>query len=235
MLWKAVKQILVWGGVLILIGVVSLVNRLVEFSPWVWAAFVAGAGLGAFGLYLADRSDGLVLLAAYALWAIAGLIALVPSGFLRDEAVACYVLLVISLPFLVIFVRDRARWWALIPAYPMLVVLGAIGLAESGLFSDDLVSAYILLAIAIPFFVIYARDRKQWWALIPGSILALLGLSFDSWLPWHSVRSSLIAGGAVEYSATLALLVVGAWMLSMLGLLSYYLYRRWEKKNDLAD
>ena len=48
-------------------------------------AFLAAAGLGAFGLYLADRSDGLMLLAAYILWAIAGLIALVPSGILRHR------------------------------------------------------------------------------------------------------------------------------------------------------
>jgi hypothetical protein len=210
---KATKQMLVWGGVLILIGVLSLLNRFVELSPWVWAAFLAGAGLGAFGLYLADRSDGLLLLEAYVLWAIAGLIALVPSDFLRDEAVAFYVLLAIALPFLAIFVRDRARWWALIPAYPLLVILGVIGLTQSRLFSDDLVSAYVLLATAIPFFVIYARDRKQRWALIPGGILAVIGLSFGSWLPWHSVRSSLIAGGAVEYSAALALLVAGAWIL----------------------
>jgi hypothetical protein len=214
MLSKAAKQILVWGGVLILIAVLLLVNRFVELSPWVWAAFLAGAGVGAFGLYLADRSDGLALLAAYVVWVVAGLIALVPSDVLRDEAIACYVLLAIALPFVVIYVRDRARRWALIPAYPLLAVLGTIALAESGLFRDDLVSAYLVLAMAVPFFVIYAWDRKRWWALIPGGVLAVLGLSFGTWLPWHSVRSSLIAGHAVEYSAALALLVVGAWILA---------------------
>jgi hypothetical protein len=213
MLSKAAKHGLVWGGVLILIAVLWQVNRLVEFSPWVWAAFLAGAGLGPFGLYLVDRSDGLLLLSAYVLWAIAGLIALVPSGLLRDEAVAFYVLPAIALPLLVVFVRDRGRWWALIPAYILLTIVGVIGLAESRLFSDDLVSAYVLLAIAIPFFMIYARDRRRWWALIPGGVLAVIGLSFGSWLPWHSVRASLIAGGALEYLAALALLVVGAWIL----------------------
>ena len=213
MLSRAAKQTLIWGAVLILTGVLMLVNRFVALSPWLWAAILAGAGLGAFGLYLIDRSDGLVLLAGYMLWAIAGLIALVPPGFLRDEAVACYVLLAIALPFLAIFVRDRARWWALIPAYPLLVVSGAIGLAQSGLLGDDLVSAFVVLAIAVPFFVIYARDRRQWWALIPGIVLAAMGLSFGSWLPWHAVRASLIAGDAVEVAAALVLLVAGAWIL----------------------
>jgi hypothetical protein len=213
MLSRAAKQTLIWGGVLILTGVLLLVNRFVALSPWVWATFLAGAGLGAFGLYLADRSDGLVLLAAYLLWAIAGLIALVPPGFLRGEGVACYMLLAIALPFLAIFARDRARWWALVPAYPLLVVSGAIGLAQSGLFGDDLVSAFVVLAIALPFFVIYGRDRRRWWALIPGLVLAVIGLSLGSWLPWHAVRASLIAGDAVGVAGALVLLVAGAWIL----------------------
>jgi hypothetical protein len=218
MLSKAAKQALVWGGVLILIGVLALVNQFVELGPRVWVAFLATAGLGATGLYLADRSDGLMLLAAYVLWVIAGLIALVPSGVLRDEAIACYVLLAIALPFLVVFTRDRCRWWALIPAYPLLVILGVIGLTEWGLVGDNLVSAYVLLAIAIPFFVIYARDRRRWWALIPGGILAAIGLSFGSWLSWPSVRSSLAAGDFAKYglgaSAALALLTVGVSILA---------------------
>jgi hypothetical protein len=159
-----------------------------------------------------------MLLAGYVSWAIAGLIALVPSGFLRDEAIACYVLSAIALPFVVIYVQNRARRWALIPAYPLVAVLGVIAVAvsapaESGRFSDDLISVYVVLAIAIPFFVLYAWDRKRWWALIPGGALAVLGLSFGTWLSWPSVRSSLMAGGAVKYAAALALLVVGAWIL----------------------
>jgi hypothetical protein len=188
---KAAKRFLVGGGILTLIGVLLLVNRSVELSPWVWAAFLAGAGLGALGLYLADRSDGLMLLSAYVLCAIAGLIALVPSGLLRDEAIACYVLPSIALPFLVAFALDRSRWWALIPAYPLLAVVGVSGLAGSGLLSDDLIAAYVLLAIALPFFLICLRGRKHWWALIPGGILAIPGLSFGTWLPWNSVRTFL--------------------------------------------
>jgi hypothetical protein len=130
---------------LILIGVLFLVNLFVELGPWVWAALLAGAGLGAFGVYLAQRSSGRVLLAAYVLWAIAGLIALVSTDVLRDEAVAFYALLGIALPFLVAFVRDRTRWWALIPAYALLAVQGVIGLAESRLVGDDLVTAVFQL------------------------------------------------------------------------------------------
>jgi hypothetical protein len=190
---KAAKQLLVWSGVLVLVGVLSLVSRFVGLSPWVWAGCLVGAGLGALGLYGADRSDGWMLLAAYILWAIAGLIALVPPDLLRGEAVAVYVLLAIALPFVVTYVRDRGQWWALLVAYPLLVVVGVLGLVASRLVGDDLISACVLLAAAAPFLVTYARDRARWWALIPGGILAVMGLSFGSWLPWHSVRSFLMA------------------------------------------
>ncbi len=198
---NASRQGLVWGVVLILVGVLSLVNYFTEVGAWVWVAFLAAAGLGAFGFYLADRSDWGTLLAAYVLWAIAVLVALVTLDVLHDEAVAFYVLLAIALPFLAVFVRDRAQVWALIPAYVLLAVAVMIGLIGLGVLDDLLVPAYVLLAIALPFFVIYVRDRRQWWPLIPGGVLAVVGLSF------------LIAEAAVEYIGALVLLVVGAWIL----------------------
>jgi hypothetical protein len=210
---KGAKQALVSSSVLLVTGALLLANRFVELSPWVWAGFLAGAGGGAFGLYVGDRSDGLVLAEGYALWAIAGLVALVPSGLLRGGAIACYVLLAIALPFLTMFAWDRAKWWALTLAYPLLVISGAIGFAISGLVSDDLITAGVFLAVATPFFVVHARFRKQRWLLIPGGILAVLGLSFASWLPWHTVRASLIASDAIRYGAALALLVGCVWIL----------------------
>lgn len=210
MLSKAERRVLFVGAVLIVAGVLLLVDRSVTLSPWVWAGFLAVTGLGALGLYLYDRSDRLMPVVAYLAGAIAGLVGMVPTGFLHAEAVACYVLLAIALPFLAIFVRDRARWWALIPAYPLLVVAGAVGLAASGLVSDDLISAFVVLALALPFLAVFARDREQWWALIPGGVLTALGLSLGSWLPWHAVRSTFVTGAGVGYAVAFGLVVTGA-------------------------
>jgi predicted membrane protein len=202
MLTRTAKQAIVWGGLLIVVGALLLVEAVTDLSPWIWVVLLVAAAVVATVLYSTDRSDLWMLITTYALWAIAVLVALVTLNILRDEAVAFYVLLAIAMPFLAVYYRDRRQWWALIPAYVLIVVAVMVLLTEMGLLSDLLVPAYVLLAIAIPFFVVYARDRKLWWALIPGGILAVIGLSF------------LVAGAAIEYIGALVLILVGVGVLA---------------------
>jgi hypothetical protein len=199
---QARKQSLIWGGLLILFGVMALVETYTDLTAWGWVAILAAAGLGVFGIYLTDRSQWGLLIPAYVLWAVAGLIALVTLNVLRDEAVATYVLAAIALPFLVAFLRDRSRWGLLIPAYVLLAVGVMIVLTERGVLSDLLIPSYVLFAIAIPFLVVYARDPKQWWPLIPGGITAVIGLAF------------LVAEAAVQYVGPAVLVLVGVWILA---------------------
>ena len=198
---RTMRQSVVWGGILILVGVLLLVETVTDLSAWIWIILLAAGGLGAFGFYRSDRADWPMLLTAYVLWAIALLVALITLNILRDEGVAFYVLLVIALPFLAVYYRDRAQWWALIPAYVLIVVAVMVGLIGLGVLDDLLVPAYVLFAIALPFFVVYARDRKQWWLLIPGGVLAVVGLSF------------LIAEAAFVYIGALVLIAVGVGVL----------------------
>jgi hypothetical protein len=198
---QARKQGIVWGGLLIFFGVVALVETYTDLTAWVWVAILAAAGLGVFGVYLTDRSQRGLLIPAYVLWAVAGLVALITLNILRDESIATYVLAAIALPFLAAFLRDRSRWGLLIPAYVLLAVGVMVGLLGEGVLSDLLIPAYVMFAIAIPFFVVYARDPKQWWPLIPGGIMAVIGLSF------------LIAEAAVQYVGPAVLVLVGVWIL----------------------
>ena len=195
------KQSMVWGGLLILFGVMALVEVYTDLTAWTWVVILAAAGLGVFGVYLTDRSDWGLLIPAYVLWAIAGLVTLIELNILQDPFIATYVLTAIALPFLVVFLRNRDQWWALIPAYVLLAVGVMVGLLGLGVLTDLLVPAYVMLAIAIPFFVVYVHNTKQWWALIPGGIMAVIGLSF------------LIAEAAVQYVAPVALVIVGVWIL----------------------
>ena len=166
------------------------------------ATFVLTAiALPFLAVYAWDREQWWALIPACVLLAVAVMLALIELNILRDEAVATFVLAAIALPFLVTYVRDREKWWALIPAYALLAVGAMVGLIELGVLGDLLIPAYVMFAVAIPFFVVYLRNRDLWWSLIPGGIMAVIGLAF------------LLAEGAVQYIAPVALLVVGVWMI----------------------
>lgn len=194
------NQALVWGSLLIIFGVVGLVESFIDLTPWAWVAILAATGLGIFGLYLRDRSEGWPLIPAYALWAVAGLLALVELNVLRDDFLAAYVLFTIALPFIAVYLRDRSQWWALIPAYVLLSIGIMIPLEEIGFLNDFLVPAYVMFVIALPFFVVYIRNPKQWWPLIPGGIMAAIGLSF-------------LLVEAFQYVFPALVILVGLWVL----------------------
>jgi hypothetical protein len=194
------KQGLVWGGLLILFGVVGLVEAYADLTAWGWIAILTAAGLGIFGVYLTDRSDWGLLIPAYVMWVVAGLVALITLGLLRDPFIPTYVLAAIMLPFLVAYLRDREQWWALVPAYVLLAVGVMVGLIGQRVLSELLIPAYVMFAIAVPFFVVYVRDSTHWWALIPGGIMTIIGLSF------------LVAEGLFQYVAAVALLFAGSWI-----------------------
>jgi predicted membrane protein len=191
------KSGLVWGGLLIVFGVLALLETVTDLGAWVWVAVLTIGGLLVYGLYATDRTEKWLLIISYAMLAVAGLVTLLTLGVLDDPYVATYVLLAIAFPFLVAFLRDRTKWGLLIPAYVLLAVGVFVPLTELGVLDDNLTVTYILFAVAIPFFVVFIRNSKNWWALIPGGILAIIGLSF------------LIAEASVEYIFAAVLIVAG--------------------------
>jgi hypothetical protein len=191
------KQGMVWGGLLILFGVMALVEVYTDLSPWIWVIVLALAGLLVLLVFLSDRREYGLLLPTYILWVIAGLIALLESNILSDAWVPFYVLSAIALPFLVVYFRDRNQWWALIPAYVLLAVGLMVLLLESNVLSDLLVPAYVMFAIAIPFLVVFTNNRKNWWALIPGGIMLVIGTAF------------LIAEAALEFILPVVFIILG--------------------------
>lgn len=165
----------VWGLFLILLGVFFLLTQLVPgLNRLVWSAVMAGVGLAFLSVYLSDRANLWALIPAYVFVAIAGVIALATIGF-PEGLVAAYVMMAIALPFYVVYLRNRTRWWALIPAYTM-TALAVLVLFPVRLMREELVAAYVMFAIALPFLYVYLRNRRHWWALIPGGIMVTIGV-----------------------------------------------------------
>lgn len=195
------KLRIVYGALLILFGGLLLIETSIDLSSWVWIGALTIAGLGVYAVYATDRSERWLLVLSYTLLAIALMVSLITLDVLRDSFVATYVLTAIALPFLYIYLTDRTHWWAVIPAYILLAIGVMVGLIEGGILEGNLVASYVLFSVAIPFFVIYARDRKQWWALIPGGITGLIGLAL------------LVAEAAAEFIVPAVLIIVGGWIL----------------------
>ena len=195
------RRSLVWGGYFVLFGLALLVQLFVELGPWVWTLILAAAGLGAFVVYRTDRADVALLIATYVMWVIALMVLLVTINVLQDGFIAFYALAAIALPFLRVYLRDRSERWPLIPFYVLLAIGVMVVLLDLDVLDDNLVPAYVMFVIAIPFYVVYSRDRTQWWPLIPAGIMTVIGLSF------------LLAGGGFQTILALVLVVVGVGIL----------------------
>jgi hypothetical protein len=85
--------------------------------------------------------------------------------------------------FLFAFLTDRTHWWPLIPGIGLLS-LAVLMLVEEFLPGTDWAGAIFLGGIGISFWVVYALNHENWWAVIPGGVLVTLAFvaGFDSYL-----------------------------------------------------
>lgn len=199
---KGTRQALVIGGLMILFGALMLIQEFVELGEWIMVAVLIVSGLAVYGIYSKTREEAWMLITSYTLLAIGIMIALVTQDVLDDSIIATYVLSAIAIPFVYGYFRfGRENWGLLIPAYVLFVIGVMVPLIESGTLTDTIIPAYIMFAIALPFFVVFVRDTSQRWGLVVGAILSLVSFSL------------LIATDLFEYVLPAVLLLVGAGIL----------------------
>jgi hypothetical protein len=167
----------IWGLVLILGGGLFLASNLgflEDRSPQLWMAIFASASLLFFaGYFLNGVREWGWLFPASIFGSLALTIELSELG-LQGSVVAAPILVSVALPFAVAFVLEpRQRWWALIPAWVMVVLTALILFVER--LPGEAIAALILFSIALPFLVVYLVDRSRRWALIPAFVLAAVG------------------------------------------------------------
>jgi hypothetical protein len=180
-----------------------IVLAMLDFLPGGFIAFyvLAAIALPFLLVYLRNRENWWALIPAYVLLAIGSMIVLTEWNILPGGFVATYILVAIALPFVIVYLRHRENSWALIPAYVLCAVGVMIALIDVGALGAFMVPAYVMFAIAIPFFVVYIRNPREWWPLIPGGILAVIGSGF------------VLSAGAARYFGAVALIAVGVFIL----------------------
>jgi hypothetical protein len=168
------------GALITIVGAVLLLSQLevIVLRGALWGALALLAGGVVFcALWLSNTQEWWPLIPGLIMggWGLAALLDIVGLppwfstliGFLGS-----------SLPFFYIFLKVGAQegWWALIPggilgAWGLATVLGGLGLPKA------LVTLIGFVGSAIPFVFIFSLNRqKNWWALIPGGIMAFMGL-----------------------------------------------------------
>jgi len=168
----------IWGVLLIVFGVFSLVSNNIELEAATWSLALAGAGVLALGFYVFDRSRLFYLVPSYILFGVAALIHTVTNNILEDEFIAIFILSVIAIPFVVGYISAPSKnWGMLIPAYVLFAVSGILLISAGTSVSDDLIAPYVLTAIALPFLIGYLRDpAKNVGFLLPAYILLAVGI-----------------------------------------------------------
>ena len=91
------------------------------------------------------------------------------------EWVGSMFLFLIGLSFLVVYLNNRTRTWALLVAY----ILGVLSIAPAMASGGETAAYYgpvFLFAVALPFFIIYFRGADKWWAIIPAGVLTTVSI-----------------------------------------------------------
>ena len=84
-----------------------------------------------------------------------------------------------ALAFFAAVINDRKQWWFVIPGMTLLALAVLIGLDYFAPTLSERVGGPLFLGgVGLSFLVIYALDRKLWWAIIPaGALLTLAAVA----------------------------------------------------------
>jgi hypothetical protein len=179
---KFLESRILWGGLLILAGILFLIQNLGLFreGDLFWVALLVLAGAFFLSIFLQNRANWWPLIPSLTLFSV-GVIILINwiSPDHGDRWSGSIILGGIGLSFALIYLIARQNWWAIIPAGVLITLAGIAGVEEffpalgtAGLFFLGLGLTFALVAL-LP-----SSQGDLRWAWIPGGILLLLGSIF---------------------------------------------------------
>ncbi|MBK9925246.1 MAG: hypothetical protein IPP66_08125 [Anaerolineales bacterium] len=175
-------------------------------NPAVGSPLFFGLLIPFVAAYLTDRARNWWALIPGAVMLFLALTTLLVEN-VGGEWVGSLFLFLIALSFFVVYLNNRTRTWALLVAYIMFVLSIAPAMASGG----ELAAYYgaiFLLAVALPFFIVYFRSIKNWWAIIPAGVMTTLavitGAAIAGWIKNEDqggyVTAVLLGGFAATFA-----------------------------------
>ena len=208
-----------WGGTLLLIGVLLLAQQAGLFGPLRLSLMVLLLGFPALMFLLTfalDRRQWWALIPGFALLSLTAVAFNRLSPYAVSVVSGAIFLLTIGVAFWLIFIVKRRLWWALLisAVVTVLAVVAIVGYSRSPgrvigailyalLGSIHLSFAVLLFGLpALMFLLVFILDRRQWWALIPSC--ALMGLTAVLLNELNQFSSSLISVAIFLFSIGLS-------------------------------
>ncbi len=200
---------LIWGGMLILAGILFLLqelNILGNAFQYLWLILMAAGAAVFIWIYFTKKEQwwaiipGLTLL-GLSLSGLDSLLNFYPgSNWTGAVFLGC-----IGLAFWLIYLRSQDQWWAIIPGGVLITLAAVAGLEKvlywsGGIFFLGLAATFALVGI-LP------NQLDTRWAFIPAAILAVLGVV--SFAPLKSV-------------------MVIIWPVALIALGVYIIFRSWK-------
>ncbi|MCJ7715706.1 MAG: hypothetical protein MUO54_04205 [Anaerolineales bacterium] len=203
------RSSLIWGGILILAGVLFLlqeINILGNAWQYLWLILMAAGSAVFLWIYFTKKDQW---------WAIIPGLTLLGLSFSGFESIlnifpgsnlsGAVFLGCIGLAFWLVYLRRQDQWWAISPG-GVLVTLAAVAGFEKILGGSEVIF-FLGLAATFALVGVLPSQVDTRWAFIPAAILAVLGIAlFD---PFKS-----------------AMLVI--WPVALVALGVYILFRNWK-------
>ncbi len=179
---RLLRSRVLWGLLLILVGLLFLLESLTVISlGGAWAFLFAAAGLVFGYMVIEDRERWWAVIPAMSLLGLAGLIGLSTLFPVAGGDLGAGVFLgAIGLSFWIVYlITSREQWWSIIPGGVLIALAVAIGLqpwigenAFVGVFFGGMGLTFALV------YLLRTPDSHMEWALIPAGILGVMGVIF---------------------------------------------------------
>lgn len=203
---KILESRILWGGLLILAGILFLVQNLGIFrvGDLFWVALLALAGVFFLSIFLQNKSNWWPLIPGLTLFSVGSIVLLnwVSPDF-GERWSGSIILAGIGLSFALVYLIARQNWWAIIPAGVLFTLAVIAGLEEY--FPALGTAGLFFLGLGLTFALVALLPNPQGdmrWAWIPGGILLLIGSIF------------FVAGeNLLVYVWPIILIVAGGWFI----------------------
>lgn len=207
LIW-VIGALLIIGGALVLVTSTGLLGYTGPTLPLV-AGLVALLALPFVARWLINRDEWWALVVAWVFVALAIWLMVLFLEPAYSQIILITALAEIAIPFGAVYLLDRKRWWAIILSYA-LIALGGLLSVTIFIDSKEVVGAFALLGVALPFWLVYLSNRQLTWALLPAGVLSLVGAGVLIY--FTIVRPAGNTGFFIILNATLAVVSLAIWI-----------------------